>query len=104
MSHALHIAEAAGDGIREAFLWYEDQKAGLGSGFEKHISKAFESLMLNPFKKQLRYGALRAFCMNQSPCEIPYYKNISHVFWRSEINKKSKQNLEIVILKDNFVT
>ncbi len=51
MAYTLHIAEAAEGDIREAFLWYEEQKEGLGNTFEKHISKALDSIRENPLKK-----------------------------------------------------
>lgn len=34
MAYTLNIAEAAEDVIRQAFLWYEEQKGILGNTFE----------------------------------------------------------------------
>jgi hypothetical protein len=43
MTYSISIARAAENDIREAFLWYEDQKDSLGVLFEEHISKAIKS-------------------------------------------------------------
>lgn len=38
-NYSLSISEAAELDIRDAFLWYEDQKDNLGPTFQKHIPK-----------------------------------------------------------------
>jgi hypothetical protein len=67
MAYTLHIAEAAEGDIREAFLWYEEQKQGLGNTFEKHISKALDSIKENPLKNQIRYGSVRVLFPKKFP-------------------------------------
>ena len=54
MNYSLSISEAAELDIREAFLWYEDQKDNLGFTFEKHISKTIQNIQKNPLKIQIR--------------------------------------------------
>ncbi|MGM0479067.1 MAG: hypothetical protein ACQERC_07565 [Bacteroidota bacterium] len=44
MNYSLSISEAAELDIRDAFLWYEDQKDNLGLTFEKHISKTIQNI------------------------------------------------------------
>ncbi|MBV6644753.1 MAG: type II toxin-antitoxin system RelE/ParE family toxin [Cyclobacteriaceae bacterium] len=65
MSYSIEITEAAEDDIREAFLWYEDQKDSLGSLFEDRISKAIESIQSNPLKTQIQYGSIRVFFLEK---------------------------------------
>jgi len=73
MRYTLSIAEAAEDDLRYAFLWYEEQKEGLGLSFEKHISKAVASILDNPFKTQIRYGSTRVFFLKKFPFGIHFH-------------------------------
>jgi len=39
MTYSIDIAEAAEDDVRQAFLWYEEQKEDLGNTFETILMK-----------------------------------------------------------------
>ena len=65
MTFSISIAEAAENDIREAFLWYEDQKENLGSSFENQISKGVNGIQSNPLKIQVRYGSTRIFFLKK---------------------------------------
>jgi len=43
MGYSIEITEAAENDIRNAFLWYEEQKDELGHKFETSIHKAIAS-------------------------------------------------------------
>jgi len=60
MEYSLSISKAAELDIRDAFLWYEDQKDNLGLTFEKHISKTIQNIQKNPLKIQIRYNQTSA--------------------------------------------
>lgn len=72
MPYSISIAEAAEGDIREAFLWYEDQKDNLGSLFENYVSKAVDSIQSNPLKTQIRYGNTRIFFLKKFPYGIHF--------------------------------
>lgn len=72
MPYTLSIAEAAEADIRYAFLWYEAQKESLGNTFEKHISKAVDSIQDNPLKSQVKYGDTRVFFLKKFPFGIHF--------------------------------
>jgi len=72
MPYSISIAEAAENDIREAFLWYEDQKDSLGIRFEDHVSKAVNSIQSNPLKTQIRYGNTRIFFLKKFPYGIHF--------------------------------
>jgi hypothetical protein len=40
MAVTVSISEAAEADVREAFLWYEEQKSGLGEVFRRHFTEA----------------------------------------------------------------
>ena len=67
MEYSLSISEAAELDIRDAFLWYEDQKDNLGLTFEKHISKTIQNIQKNPLKIQIRYNQTRVAFLKKFP-------------------------------------
>ena len=79
MTYSISIADAAENDIREAFLWYEDQKDNLGSTFENHVNKAVDSIQSNPFKTQIRYGNTRVFFLRKFPYGIHFQVDESHI-------------------------
>lgn len=79
MAYTLHIAEIAEDDISEAFKWYEAQKEDLGRAFEKHISKALDSIKENPLKNQIRYGSVRVFFIKKFPYGIHFYVSDNYI-------------------------
>lgn len=54
MPYSIKIAHAAERDIREAFLWYEDQKENLGSLFEENVYQAVNNIQNNPLKFLIR--------------------------------------------------
>lgn len=79
MTYSISIAEAAENDIREAFLWYEDQKENLGSTFENLVNKAVDSIQSNPLKTQVRYGNTRVFFLRKFPYGIHFQINENHI-------------------------
>ena len=80
MSYKLTIAKAAENDIRQAFLWYQEQKVSLGKTFEKHIFKAVNSIQDNPLKIQTRYNNTRIFFLKKLPFGIHFKVNGKEVF------------------------
>lgn len=79
MTYSISIAEAAENDIREAFLWYEDQKDNLGSTFKNHVNKAVDSIQSNPLKTQVRYGNTRVFFLRKFPYGIHFQVDKNHI-------------------------
>lgn len=79
MSYTVDISQAAEDDIRYAFLWYEEQKEGLGFDFEDHFSKAIDSIQSNPLKTQVRYADIRVFFLKKFPYGIHFKVNGSTI-------------------------
>ena len=72
MTYSVDISQAAEQDIRKGFLWYEDQKDGLGADFENHFSKAVNTIQSNPLKTQIRYAKIRVFFLKKFPYEIHF--------------------------------
>lgn len=75
MAYSIEITEAAESDIREAFLWYEDQKDDLGSLFEDYVTRGVDSIQNNPLKTQTRYGNTRIFFLEKFPYGIHFQAN-----------------------------
>jgi len=75
MIYSISIAEAAENDIREAFLYYEENKDNLGTTFEYQVNKAVGSIQSNPLKTQIRYGSTRVFFLNKFPFGIHFLVN-----------------------------
>jgi plasmid stabilization system protein ParE len=79
MTYSISIAEAAENDIREAFLWYENQKETLGSTFEEYVKKAVSSIQNNPLKTQVRYSNTRVFFLKKFPFGIHFQVQENHI-------------------------
>jgi toxin ParE1/3/4 len=70
--HKLSISEKAKLDIFEAFLWYEEQRDGLGFRFEVSIEAALAKLIQNPLLFQVRYEDIRVHFIERFPYGIHY--------------------------------
>lgn len=75
-NYSLSISEAAELDIREAFLWYEDQKDNLGLTFEKYFSKTIQNIN---FVELLSVGSEKSPKKSNSiqPNQGRFFKEIS---------------------------
>jgi toxin ParE1/3/4 len=48
MDYKIRISTEAENDIKEAFLWYEYNQAGLGDDFIRNIEESFKSISKNP--------------------------------------------------------
>lgn len=51
----VEISEPAEVDVRDAYLWYQNQKEGLGQVFQECFSEAIASIRNNPEEFQIRY-------------------------------------------------
>lgn len=58
--------------LREAFLWYEEQKEGLGEVFQYNIHDAFIRINENPLLFQIKYDNIRVIFLDVFPFGIHY--------------------------------
>lgn len=57
----------------EAYLWYEQQKTGLGEEFLESLDKAHQSIIQNPSTYRTRYKKMvRAFLVDRFPYLVFY--------------------------------
>jgi len=72
MPYTIQITHAAKKDIRDAFIWYDQQRKTLGTSFENNIVKAIKSIQDNPFSFQKRYGQTRICFLKRFPYGIHY--------------------------------
>lgn len=50
MSFQVRYLQEVREDIQDAWLWYEEQKEGLGDEFVDHVETAIQKISLNPFR------------------------------------------------------
>ena len=72
MSWRVIIRPAAEDDAREARLWYESRKPGLGNEFLLEIRQALQLLELDPERRPLYYNGFRRLITRRFPYKLFY--------------------------------
>lgn len=73
MPYKYNLSKEAEDDLFEAYVWYEQQKAGLGEEFLEILEKANQSIVQNPLAYRIRYKKkLRAFVLDRFPYLVLY--------------------------------
>ena len=101
MPYSYHLSSEAEDDILEAYIWYEQQRSGLGEDFLESLDKAHQSILQNPTTYRIRYKKrLRAFLVNRFPYLILYLLekkkiNVISVFNTSRDSKSLEEVYQI---------
>lgn len=73
MPNKYNLSKEAEDDMFEAYLWYEQQKPGLGEEFLESLDKARQSITRSPSTYRTRYKKkVRAFLVDRFPYLILY--------------------------------
>jgi len=82
--------------IQESFIWYEEQKKGLGDEFLDCIYKSTEKILNNPYLYQLQYRELRIKIVPRFPYRIFFmiqeHEIIIHAVLRMSRNTSTLKN------------
>lgn len=70
MKHDLIVRPEAEAELAEAFNWYEQQVAGLGSRFLLSIDAAINSIQRNPFQHPIIYKNIRRALTRRFPYQV----------------------------------
>lgn len=80
MSYSYNLSQEAEDDMLEAYVWYEQQRLGLGEEFLTSLDKARDSILQNPISYRIRYQKkVRAFLVDRFPYLILYIVQLSEV-------------------------
>lgn len=72
MPYNYNLSEEAENDILDAYIWYEQQRAGLGEEFLECMEGAQRLILQNPAAYSVRYKTVRAFLINRFPYLILY--------------------------------
>ena len=72
MDYKLRLQHEAILDIREAFIWYEEQKTGLGYSFLEELDACYEKLLKNPEHYGLLNKWIRRIKVNVFPYIVIY--------------------------------
>jgi toxin ParE1/3/4 len=73
MAYRYNLSQEAENDMLEAYLWYEQQRPGLGEEFLESLDKAHQSIIQNPSTYRTRYKKkVRAFLVDRFPYLILY--------------------------------
>ncbi len=75
MNYKLIIRPEAEAELEEAFAWYEQQVAGLGSQFLLAVDATINSLHRNPLQYPVVYKDIRRALMRRFPYQVFYVQN-----------------------------
>ena len=75
MIYKLIIRPEAEAELEEAFVWYEQQVAGLGSQFLLALDATINSLRRNPFQCPVVHKQVRRALVRRFPYQVCYIQN-----------------------------
>lgn len=76
MSFNYQLSEEAEHDIEEGYVWYEDQRTGLGEEFLESLDQAKSAIVQNPTTYRIRYKKkIRGFVVDRFPYLILYVVN-----------------------------
>jgi len=79
MIYELLLSDETRLDIFDAFLWYEEQREGLGVEFELCLDAGLSRIQDNPFRYQIRYDSVRVCFIERFPYGIHYQLEDSYV-------------------------
>jgi len=77
-NYSVFIAESAQSELNAAFLWYEEQKEGLGLEFLSEIDRIIEKISMMPASFEIVYRHFRRVMTDVFPYHI-YYEILGEV-------------------------
>jgi plasmid stabilization system protein ParE len=97
MRRLIFAPEAAGDS-RAGYRWYEEQRQGLGSEFERTVEAATARILREPEVFKVAWPPFHRIALRRFPFEIYYYFDdstftIAMVFHTSRDPAKIKRRL-----------
>src|SRR5262245_54689209 len=72
MSSGIEFTPQARRDVREAFAWYEDQRAGLGDRFLSHLDECFAAIEKRPELFEVVYKHYRRAIVRKFPYAVFY--------------------------------
>jgi len=88
VKYKILIRAEAEDDLREAFLWYEDKRFGLGYDFLLQIEVGLKFIERNPKVHQVEYKGTREHFVKRFPYKIIYFLENNKIVILAVIHSK----------------
>ena len=79
MQYNITFSEEAEDDIFSAYLWYEQQRGGLGDEFKEAVNVAKSSILSNPLFYSYRFKNIRGCKTKRFPYLLLYFVDDSEI-------------------------
>ncbi|MEW6095732.1 MAG: type II toxin-antitoxin system RelE/ParE family toxin [bacterium] len=93
MKYKVIIRPEAEDDLKEAFLWYEDRRLGLGYDFLLQVDAGIMFIERNPEVNSLEYKGTRKHLIKRFPYKIIYLIEKERIIVLAVIHGKRSPNL-----------
>lgn len=93
MKHIVIIRPEAENDLKEAFLWYEDKRKGLGHDFLLQVDVGMRAIERNPRVHPTKYKGTRGHFVKRFPYKIIYIFEEREIIILSILHGKRSPNL-----------
>lgn len=93
MKRAVIIRPEAENDLKEAFLWYEDKRKGLGCDFLLQVDAGMMAIERNPSVHPAKYKGTRGHFVKRFPYKIIYIFEERKIIVLAIFHEKRSQNL-----------
>ncbi len=96
MNYAIVITHEAENDIKEAFLWYEGNRKGLGYDFLSQIKVGIQLLERTPYIHPVEYKEIRKHFIKRFPYKIIYMIETDRIVIMAVIhNKRNRGTINV---------
>jgi len=79
MQYNITFSDDAEDDMLSAYIWYEQQKEGLGDEFNNAVKKAASSIQANPLFYSFRMEKIRGCSTKRFPYLLLFFVDGNHI-------------------------
>ncbi|MCD6010423.1 MAG: type toxin-antitoxin system RelE/ParE family toxin [Flavipsychrobacter sp.] len=91
MEYNITLSDDAEDDIFTAYIWYEQQKQGLGDEFKNAVKNAVTSIKLNPLYFSYRRKNTRGYIVKGFPYIVLFYIKRNNIYVNAVFHMSRKR-------------
>lgn len=80
MEYNIFISDDAEDDIFSGYMWYEQEKHGLGDDFKNAVKNAVTSIKLNPLYFSYRRKGIRGYVVKGFPYIVMFHIKRNNIY------------------------
>lgn len=86
MTYRLIVKPLAEQDITQSYLWYNEQREGLGEEFLNELERSIQQIIANPHQYQIRYKEIRMAKIRRFPFCLHYLTSGETIFVLAVLN------------------